>query len=247
MNIGLILHAPEGQHLAFDWDLRRISSKITRPDKEIFKHYEEQLEAIENDEVGWQQARFETIRVQDHTFLEQLSDYVGDKIVFDTPRGCLTDNPDRTFDELFNRFVLVRAARVARITKRTLVKQVKEAFEQRAIAEYLKPKPAVVGTHREYTLPLGILHSRKTFIEVLNLGPMAEKNYKTMAAVGRLWQDAVRVPTNRNATLYALVHYSNGAQVQEGEQLMREDGVHIVHQPAGTLRGIDVQHVREWA
>lgn len=245
VNIGLIMHSASEQYLASHWDLRRAGSKMVRPDKGTIKHYEAQLEPIENEEVAWEEASFETISVAQPTFVEQLADYIGNKIRFGEPRGCITDNPDRTFDELFERFVSAGKKAPRRITKRTLVRDVREAFTRRGVGEYVKSKPSIIGEHRQYQFPLGIRHSRRMYIEILKLGATADRNIRAMAAVGRLWQDARQLALNRDADLCALVHYTNG-RIREGEELLQEDHVRVVRLPQQILQGVNFARVSEW-
>jgi Protein of unknown function (DUF3037) len=206
VNVGLILHSASDPYVGFRLDLRRAASELTRADKDTFKHFEEELEPIENDEINWEAASFENVMLSNPDFLNKLEEYIGNKIRFEAPRGCVTQDPDQTLDELFARFISARAAIVPRITKRTIVREVKQAFEQRGFGVYVKTRPTVIGRHRDYTLPLGIRHSERTFVEVLKLGGGADKNYRAMAAVGRLWKDARNLPSNRHASLCALIH-----------------------------------------
>lgn len=120
INIGLVLHSAADHFLAFHMDLRRVSSKLSLADRDTLKHYETQLESIENEEANWDTASFETVPVAEPAFLDKLADYIGNKIRFVTPRGCMAVDPDRAFDELFQRFVGGRHAPVRRETKRTL-------------------------------------------------------------------------------------------------------------------------------
>ena len=243
VNVGLILHSATERYFAYRFDLRRVASKLARADKDTFKHFDAQLEPVENEDVDWEGASFETLPVAEPNFLEKLADYMGNKIRFGVPRGCLTEDPDRDFDDLFERFVSAGRRLAPKVTKRTIVRQVKDAFRERGVEEYVKSKPTVVGEHRNYTLPVGIRHLRRTFVEVLNLGDIPDKNYRAMAAVGRLWQDARRI--HRAADLYVVVHYLNG-RLPEGETLLAEDGAQVLHRPTQVLTGIDFEHVRAW-
>lgn len=246
VNIGIILHAPDEQFLAFDWDLRRVATRITKSDKEALKHYESQLESVENQETDWNVARFEGFRVADTEFLEKISDQFGGKVIVAPPRGCVSPSADSAFEELFKRFVGTARTRAKRSTKRVLVHEVKQAFAERGVGEYVKSRPTIEGLHKAYTLPLGVSHSHKTFIEALNVPQAAEVSYRAMASIGRLWTDARQVASNRNATLCALIHYEGGIQIPEGERLLRDDGVLVVNRPAALLRHIEVERVREW-
>lgn len=245
INVGIVLHSAVDRYVGSRFDLRRAASKLTRADRDTFKHFEEELEPIENEEIDWDSASFENVKLSNPDFLSKLEDYIGNKIRFEAPRGCITKDPDQTLDNLFARFVSVHGAIVPRITKRTIVRDVKQAFQQRGVGEYVKTRPIVMGRHRDYTLPLGIRHSERTFVEVLKLGEGADKNYRAMAAVGRLWKDARNLPSNRHASLCALIHYSTG-RLPEGERLLQDDGVHISMQPANILARVNFQHVRPW-
>lgn len=247
VNIGLVMHSPEDKFLAFEFDLRRVASKITRADKETVKHFSDQLELIENQDVEWEEARFESIPVAQPRFLNTLSEYIGNKIIFDSPRGCVTAaDPDDLFEDLFNRFVAVTKRDLARVTKRTVVKEVKEVFRGSGVGNYVKARPIVLGEHKNYTLPLGIRHAKKTYVEVLKLGLGEEKNYRSMAAVAKLWQDARKVPSNRQSDLYVVVRYDRG-RVREGEKLLQDDGVLVFQRPVDLLNSVQVDHVRNWA
>lgn len=245
-NIGVIVHAPGERFLGFDLDLRRVRSKVTRSDKEALKHYELQLTAIENEDMDWDAASFEGFRVADPEFLDKLSDYLGSKVVIDSPRGCISPSPDRAVADLFQKFVGVTRVRPARTTKRVLIHNVKEALAQRGVGEYLKSRPTIQGTHRAYTLPLGIRHAHKTYVEALNVLEANEASYRAMASIARLWTDARHGDLNRGAELYALIHYGNGARLPEGERLLLDDGVRVIRQPAALLEGIDFARVHAW-
>lgn len=247
VNIGMILHGADEEFLAFDWDLRRVSSKITRSDKEVLKHYEEQLEAIENEEMDWQRASFEGFSVARPDFLDKVSDSIGSKVIFESPRGLEVPDLDVAYDELFQRFVGTRQGGAGvRVTKRAIIVQVKQAIQQRGLGDYVKPRPEVVGAHRAYKLPLGIRHAHRRFIEVLNVTSPSESSYRQMASVARLWTDARQVPENRQSELCTLVRYSNGARLPDGERLLRDDGVTVVTTPAAVLENIDFDRVRAW-
>jgi hypothetical protein len=245
VNIGLVVHSPLERFLAFDFDLRRVASKITTADKETVKNFSAQLEAIENQHVEWDQARFETIPVADTRFLDTLCDYVGNKIVFEPPRGCVSADPDDLFDELFQRFVTVTPRHSTRVTKRTVVREVKDVFRGRGIGEYVKARPTVEGEHKNYTLPLGIRHSHRTYFEVLKLGVGEDRDYRSMAAVGRLWQDARRIPSNRQSDLCVVVRYENG-RLREGERLLQDDGIRVLLRPRDLLGSVQAEQVRAW-
>lgn len=247
MNIGVILHAPGDQFLGFDLDLRRVGSKITRSDKEALKHYEAQLESIENQETDWDAASFEGFHVADPEFLNKLAEYLGSKIVIDQPRGCISPNPNLVLQDLFQRFVGTRRARPARTTKRVLIHNVREAFSGRGLGDYLKSRPTIQGTHKAYTLPLGIRHSHRTYVEALSVSQANETSYRAMASIARLWTDARHGDLNRGADLYALIHYGNGVRLPEGERLLADDGVRVINQPNALLRDIDVNRVHAWA
>lgn len=245
INVGLILHSFTDHYLAFNWDLRRARPKLTQADKETFKNYEQELELIENEDVDWDAAQFENYKVAETDFLDSIADNIGNKIRFSSPQGYLTDDPDSAFEELFQQYVATIGVSGRKITKRTLVKNVKDEFVQRGVGEYVKPGPEVIGEHKQYKLPLGIYHSKRTYIEVLKLGSAEEKNYRAMAAIGRLWQDAKRVPVNRYADLTVLLHETNG-RLMAGERLLRYDGVRIAHQPREVVTGVDLGRARQW-
>jgi len=244
-NVGIILHSAGEEYLGFRFDLRRAASKLSRPDRQTFKHFQEQLLPIENEDVAWPDSYFENYALADTGFLDRLADYMGTKIRFTAPRGCISDDPDMTLDNLFARLVSAGMRIAPRVTKRTLVRQIKHTFQQHNVGRFVKSKPLVRGAHRNYALPLGIRHSHRTFIEVLKLDGKPEKNYRAMAAVGRLWQDARRVQANRLADLFAVIHYTNG-RLPEGERLLEEDGVQIVRRPTQVLAGIDLERIRSW-
>lgn len=245
LNVGVIIHSSAEHHIAFRFDLRRASTKLSSADRDSFKHFQEELEAIEREEIAWHTARFENIPVSEPDFLFKVADNIGNKIRFSAPRGLVTDKLGETFDDLFARFVSAEVSIPPGTTKRTLVRQVKEAFSERGIGEYVKANPTVQGKHRDYKLKLGIRHSHKTFVEVLNLGEGSEKDYRAMAAVGRLWRDARGLRTNRSADLCVVVHYSK-SRVKEGEQLLKDDGVQVFLDPAAVLAGVDIERVRDW-
>lgn len=75
------------------------------------------MAAIENEELYWEGATFETLHVKEPDFLEKVSDYIGGKIVFERPMGCFAEDLDRTFENLFARFVAVKGRRVARVLR----------------------------------------------------------------------------------------------------------------------------------
>jgi len=245
INVGLILHSPSERFLAFDWDLKRLGPRLARPDRFTFKHFEEQLEPVENEEITWEEASFESVKVTIPDFLDVLADNIGNKIRFTPPRGCITDNPDAIFDELFKKYVSAGLTTIRRVTKRTLVTDVKQQFIENGVADYLKSRPSVVGRHKEYRLPLGIHHTRKMFIEVLKLGTGEDKNYRAMAAVARLWQDARSMHENRLSDITVLLHNTNG-RVIEGERLLEDDGVLLAHQPQEVLGRVNINHVQPW-
>lgn len=245
VNIGLVLHSPQERFLAFEFDLRRAASKMARPDKETVRHFSEQLELVENHDIDWERARFETIPVADPGFLDKVSDYIGNKIVFEPPRGCDAVDLDDLFVDLFERFVAV-TPRHLRITKRSVVRDVKEEFRGRGVGEYIKTRPTVTGEHRDYTLPLGIRHERRTYVEVLKLGAGQDKSYRAMAAVGRLWQDAQKIPSNRHADLSVVVHYER-ERLREGESLLQDDGINVFLSPHALLQSVPIERVRNWA
>jgi hypothetical protein len=245
INIGLVVHSAIERFLAFSFELRRVGAKITKPDKDTVNYFSEELKSIENQDVEWEQARFETIPVADTNFLEKLSDYIGNKIVFGTPRGCVTSDPDDLFDELFQRFVAVIPRHLANVTKRTVIRQVKDVFRGRGVGEYVKARPTILGEHKSYTLPLGIRHAHRTYVEVLKLGDAQEKDYRSMAAVGRLWQDARKLPTNRQSNLCVVVHYEKD-RLREGEKLLQEDDIQVVLRPSDLLGSVNVEQVRGW-
>lgn len=246
INIGLVLHSAAEQRLTFRIHPRRVASRLSGSDKMTLSHYTEQLEAIENELQDWESARFEGFGVHNPEFLEELADHIGNVIRFETPRGCVTDNPDRLFEDLFNQFVSVGEPLPDHVTKGILKKQVRGAFDQLGLGEYLKPRPTIVGVHRSYTLPFGIRHSTRTLVEILKLGQREELNYRAMAAVGRLWQDAKSVPENRHSNLVVLLHYANG-HLAAGESLLKEDKVRVEFEPEAVPMGINPQDVREWA
>jgi hypothetical protein len=116
VNIGLIMHSAEEHCVIFRFALqRRPRRKIPKPDMKTLSHYQEQLRAIENGQARWEEASFETTPVADPLFLEKVADYIGNKIRFDTPRGCRTDDAARTFEELFERFVAARTSVAMRV------------------------------------------------------------------------------------------------------------------------------------
>jgi hypothetical protein len=245
VNIGLVMHSAQEQFLASDFDLRRVASKISKSDKETVKYFSQELESIENHDVEWEHARFETIPVADTKFLQKAADYIGNKIVFDLPRGCITPDPDQLFEELFQRFVATKPRHLARVTKRTVVREVREVFQGRGWGEYVKARPTVLGEHKNYTLPLGIRHAHRSYVEVLKMGEAEEKNYRAMAAVGRLWQDARKVPGNRQADLCVVVRYEND-RLREGERLLQEDDIRVFLNPRDVLGAVNVEQVRMW-
>jgi DUF3037 family protein len=245
INIGIILHSAAERYFAFHLDLRRAASKFARADKDTMKRYEEQLERIENEETDWDHATFENVRVNEASFLDKLADYFGNKIRFSTPRGCIAENPDATFDVLVSQFVSSGGMVQRRVTKRTIIKQVKEAFVGRGWAEYLKSRPVVEGAHKAYTLPLGIRHSHRRFVEVLRLGKAEDASYRAMAAVSRLWQDARSLQANRPSELCVVVHYADG-RIAEGERLLRDDGITLAQRPIDALAGVQMDRLRYW-
>ena len=111
VNIGLVVHSANKRFIRFRFDEKRVN--IADPDRDTLKHYEQELLPIKDHEIRWEDALFETIPVSDPMFLSKVSDYIGNKITFDTPRGCRTDDLSRTFEELFNQFVTVHNAVVA--------------------------------------------------------------------------------------------------------------------------------------
>lgn len=244
VNIGLVLHSPQERFLAFEFDLRRVASKMAKSDKETVRHFSEQLELVESHDLDWDQARFETISVADSQFLDRVADYIGNKIVFEPPRGCAAPDLDDLFDSLFQRFV-ASAPQGLKVTKRTVIRDVKDEFRGRGVGEYIKSRPTVTGEHKNYTVPLGIRHERRTYVDVLKLGPGQEKNYRSMAAISRLWQDARQMPSNRQANLSVVVHY-DGQRLREGERLLQDDGIEVFLSPHALLQSVPVNRVRAW-
>jgi hypothetical protein len=245
INIGIILHSAREQYLGYHLDLRRAAHKLTRADKDTLHNFEEQFGPIENEEIDWDTARFESFALSEENFLSTVADAVGNKIRFAAPRGLLTNDPDQSLNELFGRFVSTGGVQIPRVTKGTIIKEVRLALAQGGIGEYVKSKPIVTGRHRNYTLPLGIRHSQRTFIDVLKLRNGQDSNYRAMAAVGRLWQDARSLPANNHAGLCILLHYAN-VGLPDGERLLRDDGVEVVHRPPEVLANVDRRRVREW-
>lgn len=245
VNVGLVMHSAADEYLAYRFDLRRAAHRLLRIDKDVFGHYETQLEAIENEDVEWTRATFENVPVSSPDFLAKVSDYLGNKIRFEQPRGCVSDQPEDTFDGLFSQFVSTERSHIGTITKRTLVREIKEGLRNRGVGEYVKSKPVVHGVHRNYTLPLGIRQEHRTFVEALRLAEPNDAAYRSMAAVSRLWQDARTLQSNRQANLLVLVHYAQG-RLRDGERLLQDDGIGVFLQPQQLLGHINVENVRQW-
>jgi Protein of unknown function (DUF3037) len=246
INVGVVLHSAANEYLGYRFDLRRASNKMNRADRDTFRHYEEELEPIENEDIDWNAARFESFAVSDANFLGTLSDTIGNRIRFGSPRGLVAEDPDETLEELFSRYVSTGVLSAGpRITKGTIVRDIKMAFAGRGVGEYIKTRPVVIGRHRNYTLPLGIRHSHRTFIEALKLRSGTDSNYRSMAAVAKLWDDARNLQQNRHADLCVVLHYT-GDRVPEGERLLQDDNVRVFHRAPQVLGMIDVERVRTW-
>lgn len=246
VNVGVVLHSAVNEYLGYRFDLRRATHRMTRADRETLKNFEEQLQLIENEEVDWDTARFESFALADQNFLSTLSDTIGNRIRFSSPRGLVSEDPDTTIDELFSRFVSAgQAVAVPRVTKGTMVRDIRLALSQRGVGDYIKCKPVVAGQHRDYTFPLGVRHSHRTFIDALKLRNGDDSNYRAMAAVAKLWQDARNLPTNRQSDLCVVLHYAAG-RLPEGEQLLEDDNVHVFHRPPQVLARVDFDRVRAW-
>jgi len=246
INVGVVLHSAANEYLGYRFHLRRATHKLNSADRDTFRNYEEELAPIENDEVDWNAARFESFPVSDANFLPTLSDTIGNRIRFGSPRGLVAEDPDETLEELFSRFVSTGAPDgAARITKGTIVRDIKRVFVGRGVGGYIKSRPVVSGRHRNYILPLGVRHSHRTFIEALKLRSGTDSNYRSMAAVAKLWQDARNLQENRHADLCVVLHYT-GNELPEGERLLEDDNVRVFHRAPQVLGMIDVERVRAW-
>ncbi len=245
VNVGIILHSATERYLGYRFDLRRAASKLTRADKDTFRHYTEQLDPIENQDVDWDTASFESFHVARPDFLSVVADTLGNKIRLESPRGLVAEDPDSKLEDLFGQFVSVGGQHVRRVTKNTIVRDVKVALNDRGLRDYVKSRPIVTGQHRNYTLPLGIRHSHRTLIDALKLGSGDDANYRTMAATAKLWQDARSLPANRSAELCVLLHYSSN-RLLEGERLLSDDNVQILHRAPEVIGRVDFDRVRAW-
>lgn len=246
INVGLIVHSSAEQYLGYKFDLRRASHKLAAADKETLKNFQRGLEPIENETEDWGHAAFEKFRVADPHFLDHIADSIGNRIQFTAPRGFSSQDPDHTLEDLFTRFVYGVGRRApARVTKRTLLRDAKSALVSRGWGDYVKSRPTVSGEHKSYTFPLGIRHSHRTYIEALKLGESEERNFREMAAIGRLWQDARAVPTNRNADLCVILQYSDG-HIPAGEKLLKDDGVRVFKSAPQIAQVVDFERVRTW-
>ena len=245
INVGIILHSATEHYLGFRFDLRRAAQKLTRADKETFKHYGQQLTPIENQEIDWDTASFESFRVARPDFLSSVADVLGNKIRLESPRGLTADDPDSKLEDLFGQFVSAGGTHAPRVTKNTIVRDVRVALNLRGMGDYIKSKPVVSGQHRNYTLPLGIRHSHRTLVDALKLGSGDDANYRVMAATAKLWQDACALPVNRHAELCVVLHYSTN-RLPEGERLLSDDNVQILHGAPEIVRRVDFERLRPW-